>query len=170
MIRSRRWQLTLSVFFVLVCVPAMTRGANKLKENTGSQVREEPNQPATKLEFKADQMPKSWVIEKSEDPTPLIPRYMAELYIRWYHGEPNDPNGTALLKTSAGKSLSDLQRGFIRAERAIVVAVHSTGRYSSQLQRFPWGRMRYSLFAVSEADAKKMAYASVEFQIGRAHV
>jgi chromosome segregation ATPase len=141
----------------------MTRGANKVEENTGSQVREEPEQPATKLEFKADQRLKSWVIEKSEDPTPVIPRYMAELYIRWYHGEPNDPNGTALLKTSAGKSLSDLQRGFIRAERAIVVTSSSVSRYSSQLENFPWGRKRYSLFAVSEADAKKMAFASVEF-------
>lgn len=170
MIKSRRWQLTISVLFILFCVSVMTRGANKVEENTGSQVREEPDQPARKLEFKAGGMPKSWVIEKSEDPTPLIPRYMAELNIRWYHGEPNDPNATALLETSAGKSLSDLQRDFIRAERAIGVAVHSAGRYSSQLQRFPWGRMRYSLFAVSEADAKKMAFASVEFLAQRGNI
>ena len=163
MIKSRRWQLLISVLFILLCVPVMTRGANKIEENTGSQVREEPEQPARKLEFKAGGMPKSWVIEKSEDPTPLIPRYMAELNIRWYHGEPNDPNGTALLETSAGKSLSDLQRDFIRAERAIVVASDTRRWYSSQLGRFPWGRKRYSLFAVSEADAKKMAFALVEF-------
>jgi len=162
MIKSRRWQLIISVLFILFCVSVMTRGANKVEENTGSQVREEPAQPATKLEFKAGGMPKSWVIEKSEDPTPLIPRYMAELNIRWYHGEPNDPNGTALLETSAGKSLSVLHRDFIRAERAIVVA-SDTRWYSSQLERFPRGQKRYYLFAVSEADAKKMAFTLVEF-------
>lgn len=163
MIKSRRWQLTISVLFILFGVLAMTRGANKVEENTGSQVREEPNQPARKLEFKADQKQQSWVIEKSEDPTPIIPRYMAELYMRWYHGEPNDPNGAALLETSAGKSLSDLQRDFIRAERAIVVAMASAGRYRSQLGTLPWGRKRYFLFAVSEADAKKMAFALIGF-------
>jgi len=171
MIKSRRWQLTISVLFVLFGVLAMTRGANKVEENTGSQVREEPEQSAMKLEFKADQRQQSWVMKKSEDPTPVIPRYMAELYIRWYHGEPNDPNGTALLETSAGKSLSDLQRDFIRAERGIVITSARTGarpgarpgRYSSQLENFPWGRKRYAFFAVSEADAKKMAFASVEF-------
>lgn len=167
MIKSRRWQLIISVLFVLFCVSVMTRGANKVEENTGSQVREEPAQPARKLEFKANQMPKSWVIEKSEDPTPLIPRYMAELYIRWYLGEPNDPNGTALLETSAGKSLSNLQRDFISTERAIVVASDSARKYSSQLERFPWGQKRYFLFAVSEADAKKMASALVEFLVQR---
>ena len=31
------------------------------------------------------------------------------------------------------------------------------------MERFPWGRKHYSLFAVSEADAKKMASALVEF-------
>lgn len=167
MIKSRRWQLLISVLFILFCVSVMTRGANKVEENTGSQVREEPNQPARKLEFKADKSQQSWVIEKSEDPTPLIPRYMAEFYIRWYHGEPNDPNGTALLKTSAGKSLSNLQRDFISTEGAIVVASSSVGRYSSQLERFPQGQKRYSLFAVSEADAKKMAFALVEFLVRR---
>ncbi len=163
MIKSRRWQLIISVLFVLFCVSVMTRGANKVEENTGSQVREEPNQPARKLEFKAERRQKSWVIEKSEDPTPVIPRYMAELYIRWYHGEPNDPNGTALLETSAGKSLSDLQRGFISTEGAIGVTRSNVRRYSSRLENFPWGDKRYSLFAVSEADAKKMAFALVEF-------
>ena len=171
MIKSRRWQLIISVLFILFCVSVITRGANKVEENTGSQVREESNQLATKLEFIADQSQQSWVIEKSEDPTPVIPRYVAYLNIRWYHGEPNDPNGTALLETSAGKSLSDLQRDFIRAERAIVVNSDRTGartgampgRYSSQLEDFPWGRNRYFLFAVSEADAKKMAFALVEF-------
>ena len=163
MIKSRRWQLTISVLFVLFCVSVMTRGANKVEENTGSQVREEPDQPARKLEFKADQRQQSWVIEKSEDPTPVIPRYMAELYIRWYHGEPNDPNRTALLETSAGKSLSDLQRDFISTEGAIVVVRDSAGRYRSKFGNFPWGRKRYSLFAVSETDAKKMAFALVEF-------
>lgn len=167
MIKSRRWQLIISVLFILFCVSVMTRGANKIEENTGSQVREEPDQPAMKLEFKAEQRQLSWAIEKSDDPTPVIPIYMAYLNIRWYHGEPNDPNGTSLLKTSAGKSLSDLQRDFISAERAIVVDSARTGarpgRYSSQLENFPWGRKRYSLFAVSEADAKKMAFALVEF-------
>ena len=172
MIKSRRWQLLISVLFVLFGVSVMARGANKVEENTGSQVREEPNQPARKLEFKAEQSPISWVIENSDDPTPVIPRYMAQLYTRWYHGEPNDPNGTALLKTSAGKSLSDLQRDFIRAERAIVVTSSArTGAmpgarprmYSSQLGNFLSGRKRYSLFAVSDADAKKMVFALVEF-------
>lgn len=178
MIKSRRWQLIISVLFILLCVSVMTRGANKVEENTGSQVREEPNQPARKLEFKADQRQLSWVIEKSDDPTPVIPIYMAFLEIRWYHGEPNDPNGTALLETSAGKSLSDLQRDFIRAERAIVVRCDKTiarpgakpGRYSSHLENFPWGRKRYSLFAVSEADAKKMAFALVEFLAQRGNM
>jgi len=167
MIKSRRWQLLISVLFVLFGVSVMARGANKVEEITGSQVREEPDQPATKLEFKADRRPKPWVIEKSEDPTPVMPIYMAELYIRWYQGEPNDPNGTALLKTSAGKSLSDLQRDFIRAERAIGVTSSNVSRYSSQLENFPCGQKRYSLFAVSEADSKKMPFALVEFLVQR---
>ncbi len=171
MIKSRRWQLIISVLFILFCVSVMTRGANKVEENTGSQVREEPDQPAMKLEFKADQRQRPWAIEKSDDPTSVIPIYMAYLNIRWYHGEPNDPNGTALLETSAGKSLSDLQRDFIRAERAIVVNSVRTGAmpggYSSHLENFPWGLKRYSLFAVSEADAKKMASALVEFLVQR---
>lgn len=167
MIKSRRWQLLISVLFIVFCVPVLTRGKDKVEENTGSQVREEPNQPARKLEFKTEQKPISWAIEKNEDPTPIIPIYMAYLNIYWYHGEPNDPNGTSLLKTSAGKSLSDLQRDFISTERAIVVDSVRTGArpggYSSQLGNFPWGRKHYSLFAVSEADAKKMAFALVEF-------
>lgn len=167
MIKSRRWQLIISVLFILFCVSVMTRGANKIEENTGSQVREEPAQPATKLEFKADQRQRPWAIEKSENPTPVIPIYMAYLNIFWYHGEPNDPNGTSLLKTSAGKSLSDLQRDFISTERAIVVDSGGVSRYSSRLENFPCGRKRYSLFAVSEADAKKMAFALVEFLVQR---
>ncbi|KPL21506.1 MAG: hypothetical protein AMJ75_09850 [Phycisphaerae bacterium SM1_79] len=163
MIRSRRWQLTLSVLLVWVCVPAMIRGADKLEKNAGSQVREEPNQPASKLEFKTDQKQRPWVIEKSEDPAPVIPRYVAELYIRWYHAQPNDPNGTALSETSAGKSLSDLQRNFVKTQQAIVVDSAGVGKYSSNIGKFPFGRKRYSLFAVSEADAKKMASAVVEF-------
>ncbi|GAI81197.1 unnamed protein product, partial [marine sediment metagenome] len=37
MIKSRRWQLIISVLFILFCVSVMTRGANKVEENTGSQ-------------------------------------------------------------------------------------------------------------------------------------
>lgn len=154
MIKSRKWELAIGLILAHIC--AVTQGA-------------EPNQPAAspELVFTTSQMVKKWIIEgKRLRTAAVLPTYEARLDVRWYFTEPDDPNEAEILATVVGKSLSDLQQGLVKTGQAVSIASAYAGknRYVSRLgDEFPWGQKRYSLYAVSQADAKNMALALLEF-------
>jgi len=74
------------------------------------------------------------------------------------------PEVEELVKTSAGKSISPLQRDFLKAEKAISVSIREAlsrraGRLGFIYDR---GRIEYILYSVSKDDVKKMAEAFAE--------
>ena len=100
--------------------------------------------------------------EKDEPPA-IVPTHCGEIYVKSYHREPEIPAIEALLKTSAGKAISTLQRDFLKTGRAISVPDIKKNRPTGKLGfRHNTSRIFYRLFAVSEDDAKKMAEAFVE--------
>lgn len=94
---------------------------------------------------------------------PIIPSYEAVFTVQWRFEQTNEPNASDLLKTSAGKTLSALQRELLKTEQAFWLdcTVHKTPMGDDP----PFGAATYVALAVSEEDAKKMAYALVEFLI-----
>ena len=85
----------------------------------------EPNQPAIQLQFRTNHGLK--VVELAKRP-PIMPSYAAILTAQWRFEQTNEPNATDLLKTSAGKSLSDSIK---RANRIAAISVQSSGTQTS---------------------------------------
>ena len=119
----------------------------------------QPNQPVVDLQFVATKRPRAM---KFEGIPPVMPTVAAGLDIHWHFAETDDPNATDLLKTPAGKSLSDLQRELIETDEAFWLICGNTKPGKSPFGRLH-GYKHYSVLAASEADAKKMARALVEF-------
>jgi hypothetical protein len=132
-----------------------------------SAIGSEPNLPAIELEFvtKGSLEPE---IELSleagfEKPPPIKPSFVAIFTVQWRFEQTNEPNASDLLKTSAGKTLSALQRELLKTEQ--VFWLDCTVSNTHIMGGIPFGSATYVARAVSEEDAKKMAYALVEFLI-----
>ena len=120
----------------------------------------ESNELTSKLQFDVgtDSKPhsvKTWSIK---------PTHAATFRLYWSFAEPNDPNIADLLKTSAGKSISELQRELIKTEEVIASKNSLLGSFKSELGgRIIHGSKDYRIYAVSEADARNTVRALVEY-------
>jgi len=101
---------------------------------------------------------------KKDSPPAIVPTHCAHIPIWWYHHEPAMPEVEELLKTSAGKSISPLQRDFLKTGIAISVPRRDTAIRRRGMLGFiyDYGRIDYNLYAVSNDDVKKMAEAFAE--------
>jgi hypothetical protein len=95
---------------------------------------------------------------------PIIPSYAAVFTVQWCFEQTNEPNVSDLLKTSAGKTLSALQRELLKTERVFWLGC-KVDKFKFPRYDIPFGSATYVARAVSEEDAKKMAHALVEFLI-----
>jgi Skp family chaperone for outer membrane proteins len=102
-------------------------------------------------------------------PPAIVPTHCAEIIIEWYHNEPvMDKDLEELVKVSAVKTVSDLQRDFLKTREATSFSLHhsekATRNFRAWGQKFSYdyGRNYYFLYAVSVDDAKKMAEAFTE--------
>lgn len=131
-----------------------------------STIGSEPNQTTPVLEFDTKLGTYSLRFAK---PPPIVPTYMAYFDVSWRFAEPNEPNAADLLKTSAGRSFSDRQRDLLETEKAFWLAgtVSRRGVSGSEFGEYGWGGRTYRIYAVSEADIKKMVLAVVEFVAGK---
>lgn len=102
-------------------------------------------------------------------PPPIVPTYMAYFSVSWRFAEPNEPNAADLLETSTGRSFSDRQRDLLETEKAFWLDGTGSGRgvSGSEFGQYRWGGKTYRVYAVSEADIKKMVHAVVEFVTGK---
>jgi hypothetical protein len=124
-----------------------------------SAIGSEPNLPKIEIEF----VTRGSSETEFDKRPPIIPSYAAVFTVQWRFEQTNEPNASDLLKTSAGKTLSALQRELLKTEQAFWLdyTVHKTPMGDDP----PFGAATYVARAVSEEDAKKMAYALVEFLI-----
>lgn len=120
----------------------------------------EPNLPAIELEFVTRGSSKT----KFDKRPPIMPSYEAFFTVQWRFEKTNEPNASDLLKTSAGKTLSALQRELLKAERAFWLD-RTVSKTQMSKHDMPFGSATYVARAVSKEDAKKMAHALVEFLI-----
>jgi len=95
---------------------------------------------------------------------------MSRFTVRWYFAPPDDPNRADLLKTPAGKTLSDLQQEFMRGKQAdwLLSPDDEDMVYDYEIMGFvgsevPQGHKAYHAYAVNKEDAFAMAAALVEF-------
>jgi hypothetical protein len=132
-----------------------------------SAIGSEPNLPAIELEFVTKgslEYETEFSLEAGfEKPPPIKPSFAAIFTVQWRFEQTNEPNASDLLKTSTGKTLSALQRELLKTEQAFWLDY--TVRKTPMGDDPPFGSATYVARAVSEEDAKKMAYALVEFLI-----
>ena len=116
----------------------------------------------SKLEFSLQKNAHTYY-RKKDAPPAIVPTHCAYIYIRWYHHKPAMSEVEELVKTSAGKSISPLQRDFLKAEKAISVFRSDTRSRKNLLSiSYALGDIGYILYAVSNDDVKKMAEAFAE--------
>jgi len=117
----------------------------------------------SKLEFRLEKNARTYH-RKKDAPPAIVPTHCATIRITWYHHEPATPEVEELMKTSAGKSISPLQRDFLKTGKAISVPLRDTViRRTGELGFiYDRGRIIYNLYAVSKDDVKKMAEAFAE--------
>ena len=117
----------------------------------------------SKLEFRLQNSTRTYR-RKKDAPPAIVPTHCAYIRIRWYHHEPTMPEVKELVKTSAGKSISPLQRDFLKTGIAISVAHREApSRRPGDLGFiYDRGYIDYILYAVSNDDVKKMAEAFAE--------
>lgn len=120
----------------------------------------EPNQPTIPLRF-VERAPRSVEFDKRP---PIMPSHQATFATQWRFEPTNEPNASDLLKTSAGKSLSILQRELLKTEQQFWLHYNVSETQISR-QDMPYGSAIYRASAVSKEDARKMARAVVEFLI-----
>ena len=133
-----------------------------------SAIGSEPNLPKIELEF-VTKGSLVYEIEFSleagfEKPPPIKPYFAAIFTVQWRFEQTNEPNVSDLLKTSAGKTMSALQRELLKTEQAFWLDC-KIRKNPMMWDDIPFGSATYVARAVSEEDAKKMAYALVEFLI-----
>jgi hypothetical protein len=132
-----------------------------------SVIGSEPNLPAIELFF-GKRGP--WIVEFDKR-GPIIPSYRVGFTVQWRFEQTNEPNASDLLKTSAGKNMSALQRELLKTERAFWLdfkvdrTVMSRHEVPMTRHGVPFGSATYRVMAASEEDARKMAYALVEFLV-----
>jgi len=115
----------------------------------------------SKLEFNFQKKPVNYHRKKNAPPA-IVPTHCAQIYIIWYHHGPTLPEVDAILKTSAGKSISTLQRDFLKTGNAIVSHTSKASRPRNLRISYNKGKISYILYAVSKDDAIKMAEAFAE--------
>lgn len=117
------------------------------------------------LDFVFDTNKVSHTRKQTAQPT-ILPTHKASFRLDWYHPTstlPTPPDMATVLQTAAGKSISQLQREFVR----------TGGDVTSNVVKMDYGRnflgatyysgeMVYELNAVSRDDACKMAEAYIE--------
>lgn len=160
MTSSKVSQLKAGLVLLMLCAPMLATEPN---------LPTEPNLATTEVVFETSDQSQSWLIldEKSGIPRPHIsvepepegvikPTHVAVIYIderqsRFvkYYGDKHD----SAMNTSAGKSMSQRQRDFIRTTQFAVVRRIEGARPFIAL----W------LYAVSPDDAKKMAQGVIEY-------
>lgn len=137
----------------------------------------EPNQPEPTVRFR----PSSPMRLRFEEPPSIKPMYAAQFEVNWGFAQPNEPNAADLLKTSAGRSFSARQRDLLdtdqtywlegRSSTRRIVAGSEIARHlsagGSDSDRYVWGRTKYRVHAVSEADVERMVHALLEFLAGK---
>ena len=120
----------------------------------------EPNEPALKPQFDVGTVSKPHSVKTWS----ITPTHAATFRLYWNFAEPNDPNIADLLKTSAGKSISEVQRELIKTEKAISGKISQRTSFGSKLgKRITNGSKDYYIYAVSEADARNTVRALVEY-------
>ena len=140
-------QIRLTISLILICMSTLVLSA-------------EPNHPVIELEFVTED--RAPVETEFDRRPPIVPSYMAEFGVQWCFERIAEPNATDLLNTSAGKTLSVLQRELLRTESVFWLRFEISKTEMSR-HDMPFGYALYEARAVSEEDAKKMAYAIVEF-------
>jgi len=120
----------------------------------------EPNLPKIELEF----VTRGSSETEFDKRPPIIPSYEAVFTVQWRFEQTNEPNASDLLKTSAGKTLSALQRELLKTEQAFWLD-YTVSKAQIMGDDIHFGSATYVSRAVSKEDAKKMAYALVEFLV-----
>jgi hypothetical protein len=150
MISSRIRQLAIVLMLAWLCIPALSQ---------------EPNQPKPELQFETSGEERPWVRDSKDRPGsgPIKPTCAAEFLL--YRAPAHSPQADlrtmrTILKTEAGRSLSEIQRDFLTKSDALVWtdAGHIGRRY--RLLR---------LYAVSQDDAKTMVRAVNEYMTVKAN-
>ena len=122
-------------------------------------------EPTEKLELKYYFKDSSGSIDWKKTAQPsILPSHMAYFMLEWHHREPTMPDIKAVLQTTAGASISQLQREFIKTRGDIASMATASLNSGATLLRMKYvsGRIQYSLYAVSKDDACKMAEAFIE--------
>jgi len=125
-----------------------------------SVIGSEPNLPTIELEF----VKRGPSVAEFDKRPPIKPSYEADFTVQWRFEQTNEPNASDLLKTSAGKTLSALQRELLKTERVFWLGC-KVDKFKFPRYDMPFGSATYVAYAVSEEDAKMMAHALVEFLI-----
>jgi hypothetical protein len=116
----------------------------------------------SQLKYLFESSPVSRTQKKTAQPT-ILPTHSASFNLEWYHRIPSEPHMNSVLQTTAGKSISQLQREFIKTTGNMTSkqAVSSSRRTLLGME-YSSGRILYELHAVSKEDARKMAEAFTE--------
>lgn len=126
-----------------------------------SAIGSEPNNPAIELEFFEISGQQQITLEK---PPPIPPSKATLFIVQWRFEPTSEPNVGDLLKTSAGKSFSALQRELLKTDQNLWLENRTSKTFMSE-HDMPYGSVKYIAFAVSVEDAKKMGLALMEFLV-----
>lgn len=131
----------------------------------GAALGADPNHEAPQLRFVAGRAS----LHRFAKRPPIVPTHKAYFNVAWRFTEPDDPNAEDLLKTSAGKALSDRQRDLLEEEQAFWLYISDSKKSvsKSEFGEYQSGGTGYVVYAVSEEDAGNMARAVVEFLLGK---
>lgn len=126
----------------------------------GATIGSEPDYPAIPVEF----VTRGQKLVAFDKQPPIMPSHEAVFTVQWRFEPTNEPNSADLLKTSAGESLSALQRELLKTEQRFWLDYKVDGSYMSN-QGMPFGSATYKARGVGKEDAEKMAYAVLEFLV-----
>ena len=114
----------------------------------------EPNQPKTQMKIETSDQPKPWALNYNDQTGggPIKPTHVAEVFVWDLHGVPELRK--ALLNSSAAGSMSRKQLDFLETSDAF-----TDMGMSGHIVR---NHDHFLLYAVSEADARKMVEAFIE--------
>ena len=99
--------------------------------------------------------------QKTAKPS-ILPTHGITFTLEWHHREPTAPDMEAVLQTAVGKSVSQLQREFLKATKSFKYHTLSTRSDSLMGIKYISGSTRYELHAVSMDDARKIAKAFIQ--------
>jgi len=101
--------------------------------------------------------------KKTAQPS-ILPSHTAYFMLKWHHRKPTMPDIKAVLQTTAGESISQLQREFIKTEGDVAsMAITSMDSGKTLLRtKYISGGAQYNVYAVSKDDAHKTAEAFIE--------